>query len=316
MVDVVNLLGLPIRVAEEVISAVPALVDRTRSQLELTQHILEKLPCSPLHRSAASRPEHAGASDPTSPDAPAATVTDIRTHQHPAPSGAEHDRDRSEPALDDVEDLPEVSADDMATLAELTRDTDIVVLGDEVYEHICYEGEHQSLCRHPELAARSLVVSSFGKTYHITGWKIGYVVGPQALMTEFRKVHQFNVFTLNTPGQLGLAEYMQDAQLMVLKPSLLVSAVNLIDRLPISEGDAKGDDRCDEAAQHASPDRSDADPEVLMSPNTISHVGGSEPGPMTDGSSATGRAHQSRRPAAPNQGRGGCTRRLDRRPSR
>ncbi len=103
------------------------------------------------------------------------------------------------------------SAEDMAALAELTRDTDIVVLGDEVYEHICYEGEHQSLCRHPELAARSIVVSSFGKTYHITGWKIGYVVGPQALMTEFRKVHQFNVFTVNTPGQLGIAEYMRDA---------------------------------------------------------------------------------------------------------
>jgi methionine aminotransferase len=103
------------------------------------------------------------------------------------------------------------SAEDMATLAELTRDTDIVILGDEVYEHICYEGEHQSLCRHPELAARSIVVSSFGKTYHITGWKIGYVVGPQALMTEFRKVHQFNVFTVNTPGQIGIAAYMQDA---------------------------------------------------------------------------------------------------------
>lgn len=104
-----------------------------------------------------------------------------------------------------------LTAGDMAALCELVRDTDIVVLGDEVYEHICFEGEHQSLCRHPELAARSLVVSSFGKTYHITGWKIGYVVGPRALMTEFRKVHQFNVFTLNTPGQLGLAEYMQDA---------------------------------------------------------------------------------------------------------
>jgi methionine aminotransferase len=103
------------------------------------------------------------------------------------------------------------TAEDMAALAELTRDTDIVVLGDEVYEHICYEGEHQSLCRHAELAARSIVVSSFGKTYHITGWKIGYVVGPQPLMAEFRKVHQFNVFTVNTPGQLGIAAYMQDA---------------------------------------------------------------------------------------------------------
>jgi len=101
--------------------------------------------------------------------------------------------------------------EDMATLAELTRDTDIVVLGDEVYEHICFEGEHRSLCHYPELAARSIVVSSFGKTYHITGWKIGYVVGPRALMSEFRKVHQFNVFTVNTPCQIGIAEYMVDA---------------------------------------------------------------------------------------------------------
>jgi len=104
-----------------------------------------------------------------------------------------------------------LDAADLAALAELTRDSGIVVLGDEVYEHICFDGEHQSLCRHSELAARSLVVSSFGKTYHITGWKIGYVVGPQALMSEFRKVHQFNVFTVNAPAQLGIAEYMQDA---------------------------------------------------------------------------------------------------------
>ena len=100
---------------------------------------------------------------------------------------------------------------DLEELAALTRGTDIVVLSDEVYEHICFEGEHQSVCRHPELAARSIVVSSFGKTYHITGWKVGYVLGAQALMSEFRKVHQFNVFTVNTPCQLGIAEYMQDA---------------------------------------------------------------------------------------------------------
>ncbi len=100
---------------------------------------------------------------------------------------------------------------DLAELAALTRGTDIVVLSDEVYEHICFEGEHQSVCRHPELAARSIVVSSFGKTYHITGWKVGYVLGAQALMSEFRKVHQFNVFTVNTPCQLGIAEYMRDA---------------------------------------------------------------------------------------------------------
>ncbi len=102
------------------------------------------------------------------------------------------------------------AADDLAALADLTRGTDIIVLSDEVYEHICFEGEHQSVCRHPELAARSIVVSSFGKTYHITGWKIGYVLGAQALMAEFRKVHQFNVFTVNAPCQAGIAEYMRD----------------------------------------------------------------------------------------------------------
>ena len=103
-------------------------------------------------------------------------------------------------------------ADDLASLAELTRDTDIVILSDEVYEHIVFDGaQHQSVASRPELAARSIVVSSFGKTYHITGWKIGYVLGPDELMAEFRKVHQFNVFTVNTPCQLGIAEYMRDA---------------------------------------------------------------------------------------------------------
>ena len=105
-----------------------------------------------------------------------------------------------------------LTAVDLEKLANLVRDTDIVVLSDEVYEHILFDGEaHASLCAHAELAQRSIVVSSFGKTYHITGWKIGYVVGPADLMTEFRKVHQFNVFTVHTPSQLGLAEYMQDA---------------------------------------------------------------------------------------------------------
>ena len=104
------------------------------------------------------------------------------------------------------------SVADREKLARLVAGTNIVVLSDEVYEHILFDGEvHASLCAHPELAARSIVVSSFGKTYHITGWKIGYVVGPAALMAEFRKVHQFNVFTVHTPSQLALAEYMQDA---------------------------------------------------------------------------------------------------------
>ena len=105
-----------------------------------------------------------------------------------------------------------LSAVDREKLAKLITGTQIVVLSDEVYEHILFDGEiHASLCAHPQLAARTLVVSSFGKTFHITGWKIGYVVGPAELMAEFRKVHQFNVFTVHGPSQLALAEYMQDA---------------------------------------------------------------------------------------------------------
>ena len=106
-----------------------------------------------------------------------------------------------------------LAAADLDALAELTRDTDIVVLSDEVYEHIVYDGaRHQGVATHPELAARSLIVSSFGKTYHITGWKIGYIYGAQELTREFRKVHQFNVFTVNTPCQIGIADYMRDAR--------------------------------------------------------------------------------------------------------
>ncbi|MFN4325753.1 MAG: pyridoxal phosphate-dependent aminotransferase [Azonexus sp.] len=105
-----------------------------------------------------------------------------------------------------------LAAADLDRLAGLVRGSDIVILSDEVYEHIVFDGErHASLCAHAELATRSIVVSSFGKTYHITGWKIGYVVGPAALMAEFRKVHQFNVFTVHAPSQLAIAEYMQDA---------------------------------------------------------------------------------------------------------
>ncbi len=100
---------------------------------------------------------------------------------------------------------------DLAALADLVRGTDIVVLSDEVYEHIVFDGaRHASVVSHPELAARSVIVSSFGKTYHITGWKGGYVLAAAELMSEFRKVHQFNVFTVNTPAQLGIAEYMRD----------------------------------------------------------------------------------------------------------
>ena len=102
-------------------------------------------------------------------------------------------------------------AADMARLADILRPTDIVLISDEVYEHMVFDGEsHASASALPELAARSFVVSSFGKTFHVTGWKIGTVVAPAPLMAEFRKVHQFNVFTVNTPMQHGLARYLAD----------------------------------------------------------------------------------------------------------
>jgi methionine aminotransferase len=101
--------------------------------------------------------------------------------------------------------------DEMQQLATLLRPTDVIVISDEVYEHMVYDGlAHQSVARYPELAARSFVVSSFGKTYHVTGWKVGYVAAPAPLSAEFRKVHQFNVFTVNTPVQHGLADFMAD----------------------------------------------------------------------------------------------------------
>ena len=103
------------------------------------------------------------------------------------------------------------SAADMQRLADLLRPTNVIVIADEVYEHMVFDGaRHESVARHSELAARSFIVSSFGKTYHVTGWKIGYVAAPAALMAEFRKVHQFNVFTVNTPMQHALAAYMAD----------------------------------------------------------------------------------------------------------
>ena len=101
---------------------------------------------------------------------------------------------------------------DMRRLDELLAPTNVLVISDEVYEHMVYAPlQHESVARYPSLAARSFIVSSFGKTYHVTGWKVGYVAAPAALTAEFRKVHQFNVFTVNTPMQHGLASYMQDA---------------------------------------------------------------------------------------------------------
>ncbi len=98
---------------------------------------------------------------------------------------------------------------EMRKLQDILAPTNILLISDEVYEHMVFDGEqHQSAARFPALAARAFIVSSFGKTYHVTGWKVGYVAAPASLTAEFRKVHQFNVFTVNTPVQHGLATYM------------------------------------------------------------------------------------------------------------
>ncbi|MEH0165865.1 pyridoxal phosphate-dependent aminotransferase [Roseateles microcysteis] len=100
---------------------------------------------------------------------------------------------------------------EMRQLEALLAGSEVLVVSDEVYEHMVFDGaSHQSAARFPGLAERSFIVSSFGKTYHVTGWKVGYVAAPAALMAEFRKVHQYNVFTVNTPMQHGLASYMAD----------------------------------------------------------------------------------------------------------
>ncbi|CAN7426446.1 pyridoxal phosphate-dependent aminotransferase [Massilia sp. LjRoot122] len=100
---------------------------------------------------------------------------------------------------------------DLEALAAIVADTEILVLSDEVYEHMVFDGaQHASVARHPVLAERAFLISSFGKTYHVTGWKVGYVAAPAALTVEFRKVHQYNVFTVNTPMQHGIAAYMAD----------------------------------------------------------------------------------------------------------
>ena len=105
-----------------------------------------------------------------------------------------------------------LAAADLQQLAALLRDTSIVLLSDEVYEHMVFDGAlHQSVARHPELAARSFVISSFGKTYHCTGWKIGYCVAPPALTAELRKVHQYLTFASFAPAQWALAQMLEAA---------------------------------------------------------------------------------------------------------
>ncbi len=103
------------------------------------------------------------------------------------------------------------TAQEMRQLEQLLSSTDVLLISDEVYEHMVFDaGQHQSAASFPGLAERAFVVSSFGKTYHVTGWKVGFVAAPKALTAEFRKVHQFNVFTVNTPVQHALAHYMEN----------------------------------------------------------------------------------------------------------
>jgi methionine aminotransferase len=104
-----------------------------------------------------------------------------------------------------------LSPGDLENFAALTRNTDILMVGDEVYEHMVFDGlRHESLARNDELAARSVVIGSFGKTFHATGWKVGYTLAPRDITAEIRRVHQFTVFTVNSAVQHGLAEFLRD----------------------------------------------------------------------------------------------------------
>lgn len=125
-----------------------------------------------------------------------------------------------------------LSAGDLMKLEKLVENTDIIVISDEVYEHIIFDGrEHQSVARFPRLAERSFIISSFGKTYHTTGWKLGYVVAPARLTQELRKVHQFLVFSVNTPMQYAFAEILQDRSLYLDLPQFYQAKRDLFRQL-------------------------------------------------------------------------------------
>ena len=111
------------------------------------------------------------------------------------------------------------SLSDMKRLEKITNNTDIIILSDEVYEHMIFDGEkHQSICLFPALKKRSFITASFGKTFHNTGWRVGYCCGPENLMREFIKVHQFNVYSVNHPVQIALAKYLEEPKHYNLLP--------------------------------------------------------------------------------------------------
>ncbi|MDE3234591.1 MAG: aminotransferase class I/II-fold pyridoxal phosphate-dependent enzyme [Bacteroidota bacterium] len=115
-----------------------------------------------------------------------------------------------------------LSSDDIEQLRKTVSGTNIFILSDEVYEHLIYDGIlHQSILRYPDLLERSFVCFSFGKTYHCTGWKLGYCISPASIMKEFRKVHQFNCFSCDTPKQVALAVYLQREEAYLSLPKLL-----------------------------------------------------------------------------------------------
>ncbi|WP_316814839.1 methionine aminotransferase [Pedobacter nyackensis] len=106
-----------------------------------------------------------------------------------------------------------LSEKDIKALIKLTKNTDVLILSDEVYEHIIFDdNKHQSIALYPELRERSFITASFGKLLHATGWKMGYCLAPELLMKEFKKVHQFNVFSVNTPMQVGITNYLKDKE--------------------------------------------------------------------------------------------------------
>ncbi|HNY50066.1 MAG TPA: methionine aminotransferase [Smithella sp.] len=121
-----------------------------------------------------------------------------------------------------------LDTEDMKALMDIISGTDITIVSDEVYEHIVFDGQrHESMARYPELAARSFVISSFGKTYHTTGWKLGYCLAPKDLSAEFQRVHQFVTFASHTPTQYAYAEFMEKKEKYLTLPDFYQKKRNL-----------------------------------------------------------------------------------------
>lgn len=121
---------------------------------------------------------------------------------------------------------------DMGFLKSLVRDTNILIISDEVYEHLIFDGlQHQSVLRYPELAARSFACFSFGKVYHCTGWKLGYCIAPPQLMQEFRKIHQYNAFSCDTPKQVALASFLKNKDVYLELGSVMQQKRDLFQNL-------------------------------------------------------------------------------------